>query len=171
MYWQMEIKRRKEDLSQAQAQLFRKKLQARPGSQVRDTEEKEAARIAQRRLLEAEEKLEIVKKWAPVFQHAVAEYQSRARPTGDMLESDVKLALELLDRMAGALDAYVTMAPPTMSNMDAAVSSSPASAGDGSLTPMATTSPAAEPAVRSNAVEDQATEAKPPVADPAQAGP
>jgi hypothetical protein len=137
MYWQNEIKRRKESLSMAQSELFRRRLQAGPGREVKDTEQKEAVRIAQRRLVEAEDKLERVKKWAPVFQHAVSEYQARARPTGDMLESDVRLALELLDRMTNALDAYVTMAPPTSSGIDASVGST---AG---TTPIASTTPPA----------------------------
>jgi hypothetical protein len=112
-YWQMQIKRRKEELSQAQAELFRRRLQAKPGSEVRDTEQKETVRITQRRLIDAEEKLQRVKKWAPVFQHAVSEYQARARPTGDMIEGDLRVALQLLDRMTAALDAYVGMAPPS----------------------------------------------------------
>src|SRR5579864_6321513 len=62
MYWQMEIKRRKEELSEANAELFRRKLQAGHGREVHDSEQKEAVRMAQRRLVEAEEKLETVKK-------------------------------------------------------------------------------------------------------------
>lgn len=113
LYWQAEIKRRKEDLSDAQAALFQKRLQAGHGRQVHDSEQKEAMRFAQRRLHEAEEKFEIVKKWAPALQHEVMEYFARARPTGDMLDSDVTQALALLDRMATALDAYIAAAAPT----------------------------------------------------------
>ncbi|HEV3167005.1 MAG TPA: hypothetical protein VGZ22_23550 [Isosphaeraceae bacterium] len=122
LYWQAEIKRRKEQLSDAEGQLFKKKLQARPGSAVHDSEQKENVRIAKRRLMEAEDKLERTKKWGPAFQHAVFEYQARARPTGDMLESDLKHALELLDRMAAALDSYVALEVPSMPAVETAVS-------------------------------------------------
>jgi hypothetical protein len=141
MYWQNEIKRRKEDLAEAQAALFRKRLQAGHDRQVYDSEEKEQVRVSQRRLLEAEEKLEIVKKWAPAFQHAVSEYLARARPTGDMLESDLKLALTLLDRMTGALDAYLAMAPPTSASMEAVPSASSGTTPSESSAPAAPAEP------------------------------
>ena len=113
MYWQAEIKRRKETLSLAQAELFRRKIQGGPGKEVSDTEQKEMVRVAKRRLDEAEAKLAVVRKWIPVFEQAVFEYQSRARPTGDMLEGDLGSAIALLDRMSAALDAYLAMAPPS----------------------------------------------------------
>jgi hypothetical protein len=112
-YWTMEIKRAKQALSEAEAELFRRKLQARPGSEIRDTEQKENVRKMKRRVEEAETKLETVKRWSPVFQHAVTEYQARSRPTADMLEGELKLALALLDRMTTALDAYIATAPPS----------------------------------------------------------
>jgi hypothetical protein len=123
-YWQMQIKRRKEDLAEAQAEAFKRRLQAGQGREVHDSEQREAVRTAQRRMMEAEEKLQRVKKWGPVFQHAVSEYQARARPTGDMLGSDLRVAIELLDRMTNALDAYVAMAPPSFSNQEVATTSS-----------------------------------------------
>jgi hypothetical protein len=161
MYWQMEIKRSKEALSEAQAELFRRKLQARPGSEVRDTEQKEKVRKAKHRLEAAEAKLEIVKKWTPVFQHAVTEYQARSRPTADMLEGDVKLALSLLDRMATALDAYIATAPPSVGANEPI-----ASAASGAP---ATTSQAPESAARPGDVEAPKTEeaAAPPLEEAA----
>lgn len=138
MYWQAEIKRRKEDLSDAKAALFRKRLQAGHGREVHDSEQKENLRLAQRRVHEAEEKLEIVKKWAPVVQHEVLEYYSRARPTGDMLDSDVAQALALLDRMATALDAYIAAAAPTFGRAE-----TQSSAAADETTSERTTAPAA----------------------------
>ena len=81
-------------------------------------------RVAKRRLVEAEEKLEVVRKWIPVFQQAVFEYQSRARPAGDMLESDLHAAVALLDRMTTALDAYLATAPPPGTRREPASGSS-----------------------------------------------
>jgi hypothetical protein len=161
----MEVKRAKEALSETQAELFRRKLQARPGSEIRDTEQKEAVRKAKRRLEEAEAKLEIVKKWAPVFQHAVSEYQARSRPTADMIEGDVKVALSLLDRMATALDAYIATAPPSVGAnepMATAASTAPSStsqAPESAARPGEVEAPkaeeASEPLVQEAAVEAQ----------------
>ncbi len=122
MFWQMEVKRRKEHVAQAQAEVFRRRLQGGPGREVHDTEQKEILRKAQRGLHEAEAKLEIVRKWIPVYQHAVTEYQARTRPMGDMLESDIRTALALLDRMTTALDAYLAIAAPSGSGGETFVS-------------------------------------------------
>jgi hypothetical protein len=144
-YWTNQIKRRKEELSLAQAALFRKKLQAGPGREVKDTEEKEAVRTAQRRVAEAEQKLQIVRKWAPVFQHAVSEYMARARPTGDMLASDLRVSLALLDNMTNALDAYIAMAPPPGVSRDELTAASSSAGG---------ATPSARPGSMANPVDD-----------------
>ena len=68
---------------------------------------------AERQLREAEEKVAIIKKWIPVFEHALSEYHSASQPLGDRLSGSFAATLSLLDRMLGALDAYLAMAPPT----------------------------------------------------------
>lgn len=113
LYWMEEFKRRREKVGEASTALHRKKLQQRPGKTVHDADEVEALRIAKTRLREAEEKIEIVKRWATAYQHAIDEYQGSARPLADMLESDAKRALALLDRMAAALEEYVRLNPPS----------------------------------------------------------
>jgi hypothetical protein len=113
MYWLEEVKRRREKVGEASTALHRKKLQQRPGSTVHDADEAEALRVAKMRLREAEEKIEIVKRWGTAFQHAVDEYQGSARPLADMLEHDAKRALALLERMAAALEEYIRLSPPS----------------------------------------------------------
>lgn len=112
LYWAEELKRRKEKLSQAQSDLHRKKLQAKPGSVVQDSDQKEAVRVAVIRVREAEAKIEVVKKWASPLQHAIDEYHGKSRPLGDMLEGDVEKSLGLLDRMIIALEEYIRLSPP-----------------------------------------------------------
>lgn len=113
VYWAEELKRRKEKLAMAQSELHRKKLQAKPGGAVQDSDQKEAVRIATARVREAEAKIEVVKKWVSPLQHAIDEYHGKSRPLGDMLEGEVEKSLGLLGRMVDALEAYVHMAPPT----------------------------------------------------------
>ena len=102
LYWINEVKRRREKMNEIRGELHRRKL-----SGAGDTEAKEAVRIANARLRVAEEKVEIVKKAAPVLQHAIDEYLGLARPLGDMLTGDLEHAMALLERMADALDAYI----------------------------------------------------------------
>jgi len=106
-YWANEVKRRREKMNEIRGELHRKKL-----SGAGDTEAKELVRIANSRLREAEEKVEIVKKAAPILQHAIDEYLGLARPLGDMLTGDLENALGKLERMADALDKYLATSLP-----------------------------------------------------------
>lgn len=112
LYWAEELKRRRERWGMAQTELHRKKLQARPGTTVHDTEQQEAARSALAKVREAEAKIETVRKWSPVLQHGIDEYHGRARPLGDLLEGDVRHSMALLERMIAALEAYTQLSPP-----------------------------------------------------------
>jgi hypothetical protein len=112
LYWAEELKRRKEKLSMAQADLHKKKLQGRPGSSINDSDQKEAVRIAMGRVREAEMKIEIVRKWASPLQHAIDEYHGKSRPMGDMLEGELTRALAMLERMIISLEEYLKLAPP-----------------------------------------------------------
>ncbi len=109
-YWINEVKRRREKMNEIRGELHRKKL-----SGSGETEAKEQVRIAQARLRTAEEKVEIVKKAAPVLQHAIDEYLGLARPLGDMLTGDLEHAMGLLERMADALDEYLRISSPANS--------------------------------------------------------
>ena len=117
LYWAEELKRRKEKLAMAQSELHRKKLQAKPGGAVQDSDQKEAVRIATTRVREAEAKIETVKKWVAPLQHAIDEYHGKSRPLGDLLEGDCEKGMGKLERMIIALEDYVRMAPPDTSGI------------------------------------------------------
>lgn len=125
MYWQSEVKRRHEALSQAKAELHRKQLSQMSGQNAHDSEQREAVRIAKRRLEEAEDKVELVKRWLPEVERAVMEYLGQARSFADLLEFDVERSTELLDRMVAALEDYVRTAPPETTPARASVAVAP----------------------------------------------
>ena len=108
LYWINEVKRRREKMNEIRGELHRKKL-----SGGNDTEAKELVRIAKHRLQEAELKVEIVKRAAPVLQHAIDEYLGHARPLGDMLTGELEHCMALLERMADALDDYIRISSPS----------------------------------------------------------
>ena len=113
LYWAEELKRRREKLAMAQSELHKKKLAARPGGAINDSDQKEAVRVATGRLREAEQKVEMVKRWASPLQHAIDEYHGKSRPMGDMLEGELEKALGMLDRMIVSLEEYLKLAPPS----------------------------------------------------------
>jgi uncharacterized protein YqeY len=111
-YWQEQVKRRREAVSQAQADLFRRKLSQTDESAKVYTEQKENLRRAEAALRDAETRLALIKKWEPKLQQAILEYRASTRRIVDFARGDVPRALALLSRMIDALEAYLRVAPP-----------------------------------------------------------
>jgi chromosome segregation ATPase len=112
-YWQSQIKRCQERLAMARTELHRRKLSQSNSDAVSDTEQKEAVRDAQRRLQEAEDKVMRIKRWIPILEHAISEYDSQSQPLGDRLSGSFVATLNLIDRMLDALDSYLSTAAPS----------------------------------------------------------
>jgi hypothetical protein len=112
-YWMSQIKHCNEKVSMARTELFRRKISQQGSDAVSDTEQKENLKLAQRRLEEAEDKVKIIKKWIPVFDHAIAEYHATSQPLGDRLSGTLVNSMTLLERMITSLEAYIATAPPT----------------------------------------------------------
>jgi hypothetical protein len=111
-YWQEQIKRRREQVSQARADVFRKNLQKRADYTPPMSEQKENLRKAEASLQDAEKRLAMVRKWQPIMQHAVLEYHASVQRIKDLAASDVPRAVNLLTKMIDALEAYLRVAPP-----------------------------------------------------------
>ena len=112
-YWQDQIKRRREALAGAKAELFRRKLQKTADNSPAMSEQKEKLRIAEAALQDAERRLIMVRKWQPMFQQAVLEYKASVRRIRDLAAGDVPRAVNLLGRIIEALEAYIRESPPT----------------------------------------------------------
>ncbi|MDR3635678.1 MAG: hypothetical protein P4L84_17885 [Isosphaeraceae bacterium] len=112
-YWQDQIKRRREAVSQAQAEVFRRKLQKTADNTPAMSEQKEVLRRAEASLHEAELRAAQVKKWEPALQHAILEYHGSIRRIKDLASGDVPRAVFALERMIDALEAYFRVAPPS----------------------------------------------------------
>ena len=112
-YWQEQIKRRRERVASARADLFRLKLQKTPEHHPSLSEPKERLRLAEAALHDAEKRLILVRKWQPAFQQAVIEYHGSIQRLKDLAASDVPRAMALLARIVEALEAYLSVqAPP-----------------------------------------------------------
>jgi hypothetical protein len=111
-YWAEQIKRRREQVSLAKAEVFRRQLQKRPDYTPPMSEQKENLRRAEASLQEAEKHLALVRKWKPMLQQAVLEYHASCQRLKDLAATDVSSAVNLLTRMIDALEAYLRVAPP-----------------------------------------------------------
>src|SRR5579875_1398476 len=118
-YWQMQIKRRNEEVMQARSDLHRRKISQQGSDAVSDTEQKEALREAMRRLRIAEEKVALIRKLIPQLHHAIAEYHSHSQPLGDHLSGGFEKSLSVLERMVLSLEAYVATTAPSAPRLDA----------------------------------------------------
>lgn len=133
-YWQTQIKRRQEALMQARADLHKRKISQQGSDSVSDAEQKEALREATKKLRVAEEKLAMVKRLIPLLHHAIDEYHSHSQPLGDHLSGGFEKSLFTLEKMIGALEAYLALAAPTAPRLDTFQETGPTAASSGSST-------------------------------------
>ncbi len=106
-HWQMRVKRGFDEVSETRTTLERCRMFALEGERRSCEEEKKAFEKAKRSLRHAQEKVEVVKKWARTLSHETAEYQASAGALGGWLESECPKALASLERMIASLEAYL----------------------------------------------------------------
>src|SRR5262245_36922279 len=106
VYWAEQIKRRREQVSAARAEVFKKNLQKRPDYNPAMSEQKENLRKAELSLQDAEKRLTAVRKWQPLFKQAILEYHASVQRIKDLSAADVPRAVNVLTRMIDALESY-----------------------------------------------------------------
>ncbi len=133
-YWQMQVKRRNEEVMQARSDLHRRKISQQGSDAVSDTEQKEALREAMRRLRVAEDKVAMIKKLIPQLHHAIAEYHSHSQPLGDHLTGGFERSLATIEKMILALESYLATTVPSAPRIEPAAMSSGAATTSGAST-------------------------------------
>jgi hypothetical protein len=113
LYWDSQIRLRRQDLATAKAELFRKRTSQMFGNEGNLSEPRELVREASKKLETAEAKLARVKKWEQPLQQALMEYRGASGPLSDYVGGELERALALLDRMIRALEDYASGGPPT----------------------------------------------------------
>jgi hypothetical protein len=112
-YWSEQVKRRREQVASARAEVARRRLAKTPEHTPAFSEQKEILRQAEAGLREAEMKMVLIKKWEPALQLAVLELHASTRRISDLSGTDVPRASLLLGRLIDALEAYLREAPPS----------------------------------------------------------
>jgi hypothetical protein len=111
-YWRRQARDRGEGLARAKAALVQREWGSQEGRGAGTTEAEIEVRRAKRRLEDADEKIEAVRRWQQLLPRAINEYEGPARQLSGFLEADLKQGLAILDRMATALEAYVALSAP-----------------------------------------------------------
>lgn len=112
-YWNAQAKRAREKIAEARTELNRRRLSQSNSDAVSDSDQKEALRIAKQRLEDAEDKIERIKRWRPIFEHALSEYHSQSQPLSDRLSGGLAGSFAVLERMIVALEEYAALEAPT----------------------------------------------------------
>ncbi|WP_422930532.1 hypothetical protein [Singulisphaera sp. PoT] len=160
-YWKSQVKKSQEMLAQAKADLFRRQLSQANSESVSDADQKEAVRLAKKKLLEAEQKVEKIKKLVPVLEHAISEYHSQSQPLGDSLSGSVVGSIILLERMITAVERYLALEAPAAPVLKS---------GEGNSGPAGSGGSGAKPASAANGTAAEAAPANGEAVQPAANG-
>jgi hypothetical protein len=106
VYWRQQIRLCFDNVSRTRAALETCRARAVVGNRPACIEEIEAYRAAQRKLREAEAKIDVVRHWAEVVRHEIDEYRGRMMGLRSCLESEVPRTVALLERTVATLDSY-----------------------------------------------------------------
>jgi hypothetical protein len=107
-FWQQQVHRRQEEVSQARAALIHARA-LHEGKKVGCIEQELALRKAQERLREAEGKVLTVRRWQRDLPEILKDYEAPARSLSGFLETDLRQALVLLENKIAALEAYADL--------------------------------------------------------------
>jgi len=164
-YWQMQVKKRSEAVMNARSELAKRQIAAKGNSSISDTEQKEALRLAQRRLHVAEEKVQVVKRLIPILHHEIAEYKSCASPMNDHLSGGMERSLGTLEKMVRSLEDYLALQAPTTQRDAPAAGASRSAEGTSAAGPAAPSAPAGEAPAEAPTAETPAGSAAEAAAD------
>jgi len=123
-HWQREIKKRAEKVVQAKAELFKKQLADNDARTSAILERKNLAK-AQHALEEAEEKLKRVKKWSQALERELMLFKAGCGQVSGAVAGDLPTAIGRFDKMIQSLEAYVSLAAPSMGTSPTVESSGP----------------------------------------------
>ena len=125
VHWEGEIRRRRRTLSQAEQELLNARM-----SSFRDnlSVEQMAVRRAKQAFVEAEEKLQNVKRWARNFESCIAPLAKKLESLRGVLDHDLPKAVSYLLRTQESLDLYAETGSPRVASNPPAEADEPAPA-------------------------------------------
>lgn len=111
-FWKAEIVRAEDEVFHAKRELARRRMLRVGDRPIDTTEQEKLLRRAQMRLAFAEEKRDNAKSWLLRLPDAIDEYDGKARPFQDALETDMVKAVVFLEHKLAALEEYQRVASP-----------------------------------------------------------
>ncbi len=115
-YWKNQVRACTEQFVRAKLALKQREVldRALAGTRSSCVDERKAVAAAQRRLREAEHKLQQVKLWNRQLEKESLDFRGGTQRLISAVETDIPNACARLDKMLDSLEAYVALAPPEM---------------------------------------------------------
>jgi hypothetical protein len=110
-YWQHELRRRTQKLNEAKADLERARLTA-VDQTASFLEQRKAIQRAERSLREAEEKVQLVRRWTHKLDRESMLFRAQLQGISRAAETDIPRGEAKLEIMLEQLEQYVRLAPP-----------------------------------------------------------
>jgi hypothetical protein len=109
-FWQQEVRRSDELLTQAKIELERCRNSRLPGGEAPSCmEERKAVDRARHRKQYAEDKFEATRKWGYIANRESIEYSGRANQLTSMFDAQFPAAIALFERVLNSLEAYLAV--------------------------------------------------------------
>ncbi|MDH7599928.1 MAG: hypothetical protein QHH07_09895 [Sedimentisphaerales bacterium] len=113
-YWKAKVQRSAQAYTQAKIALnqrivFERAVQGTPSSCI---DQRQALRLAEEQLREAQAGLERVRGWLQLMDRHLSQYRGKVSGLKNLIDSGIPKAIATIDRMVDSLEAYVELVPP-----------------------------------------------------------
>ena len=114
MAWRQRVRKSQAEMDNARSDMERAKISRPNDTAQMFFEQRRAMERARAKQREAEERLELLKKWSRRLDHQATLLRSGLQPLTNMLEADLDLLVARMNVLAKHIDAYLKLpAPPT----------------------------------------------------------
>ena len=113
-YWEIQLRKRSARLAEARSELFRAEMET-PGELRQATLERRAVERAERRHVEAEQRVASIKRWRPLLERELILYRGHCQRLANLVNGDLPAAAASLEKMIEALERYVKLKAPQRS--------------------------------------------------------
>lgn len=115
-YWKTQVQIRTAKYNQAKLALKQREVldRAIAGTRSSCVEERQAVKIAEKRLRDAEDRFRLTKMYCRQIERESLDYKGAIHGLVNAIEVEIPNACSSLDRMVAALEQYVAVAPPEM---------------------------------------------------------
>jgi len=109
VYWKNQVRRGFDDVAEARSRLAACELRRSGDFRPSCIEEKEALALARRRLRQAQETVEHVRRWGLKLRSEWDEFQGRTAQLDNCIQESAPQALRYLERVASILESYADL--------------------------------------------------------------